>query len=182
MSCRATGVAYAGYQEPADAGTSLLWLGRADLVTPGGAWQTIDVTSRSYTWAKYDMTTHQLVENGPGVPTTVAGFAAAHGGDGPGVYTIGFGCDGTPFSMDRLQVGAPGAVTTYDLEGLQTAVTIARALTQSGHQFRALLRGMARHIGVSSGPGGVRSSMFSPGQKIARSALKSATAWPSSSE
>ena len=39
---RATGVAYAGYQEPADAGTSLLWLGRSELVTPGGAWQTVD--------------------------------------------------------------------------------------------------------------------------------------------
>jgi hypothetical protein len=36
---RAEGVAYAGYQEPADAGTSLLWLGRAGLTTPGGAWQ-----------------------------------------------------------------------------------------------------------------------------------------------
>ena len=97
---RATGVAYAGYQEPADAGTSLLWLGRSELVTPGGAWQTVDATTRVYTWAKYDMTSRQLVAPGPGVPTTVAGFAAAHGGDGPGVYTIGFGCDGTPFSMD----------------------------------------------------------------------------------
>ena len=33
---RSTGVAYAGYQEPADAGTSLLWIGRSALVTPAG--------------------------------------------------------------------------------------------------------------------------------------------------
>lgn len=122
---RARGVAYAGYQEPADAGTTLLWLGRSELVTPGGAWQTIEAATRSYTWTKYDMATHQPVSPGPGVPTTVPAFAAAHGGDGPGVYTIGFGCDGTPFSMDQLRVGPPGEVTTYDVEALRTSVTIS---------------------------------------------------------
>ena len=63
-----TGVAYAGYQEPADAGSSLLWLGRSELVTPGGAWQTVEATTRTYTWAKYDMNTRQRVAEGPGVP------------------------------------------------------------------------------------------------------------------
>jgi hypothetical protein len=121
---QAVGVAYAGYQEPADAGTSFLWLGRAELVTPGGAWQTIDATTQPYTWTKYDMRTRQPVTAGPGVPSTVAVFAAAHGGDGPGVYTIGFGCDGTAFSMDQMSIGSPGAVTTYDIEGLRTRVTI----------------------------------------------------------
>ena len=75
--------------------------------------------------AKYDMTTRQRAADGLGVPTTVADFAQAHGGDGPGVYTIGFGCDGTPFSMDAMRVGSRGAVTTYDVEGLRTMVTIA---------------------------------------------------------
>jgi hypothetical protein len=121
----ASGVAYAGYQEPGDAGTSLLWLGRSELSTPGGAWQTIDATTRPYVWTKYDMLLRRPVATGPGAPTTVAGFAAAHGGDGPGVYTIGFGCDGTPFSMDQLRVGRPGAVTTYDVEALRTTVTIS---------------------------------------------------------
>ena len=69
---RATGVAYAGYQEPADAGTSLLWLGRSELVTPGGAWQTVDATTRVYTWTKYDMATGRQVGPGPG--------SADHGG------------------------------------------------------------------------------------------------------
>ena len=94
-------------------------------MTPGGAWQTVEATTRDYTWAKYDMTTRQRVADGGGVPTTVADFAQAHGGDGPGVYTIGFGCDGTPFSMDVMRVGSQGAVTTYDIEGLRTMVTIA---------------------------------------------------------
>jgi len=123
---RAIGVAYAGYQEPADADTSLIWLGRAELTTPGGAWQTVDATTRLYAWTKYDMSTRQVVAPGPGVPTTVPGFALAHGGDGPGVYTIGFGCDGTAFSMDQLRVGSLGDVTTYDVEGLRTSVTIAQ--------------------------------------------------------
>jgi hypothetical protein len=140
---RGTGVAYAGYQEPADAGTSLLWLGRSELVTPGGAWQTVDAATRDYTWAKYDMSSRQQVAPGPGVPTTVAGFVAAHGGDGPGIYTIGFGCDGTAFSMDQLRVGAPGDVTTYDVEGLRTMVSISREPSGS-HGDEVTLTGQLR--------------------------------------
>lgn len=120
----ARGVAYAGYQEPADAGTSLLWLGRSEVTTPGGAWQSVEATTRSYVWTKYDMTTKTVAAAGPGVATTVAGFAAAHGGDGPGLFTIGFGCDGTAFSMDALRVGSGDGATTYDLEGLRTRVEI----------------------------------------------------------
>ena len=128
---RATGVAYAGYQEPADAGSSLLWLGRSDLVTPGGAWQSVEATTRAYTWTKYDMTTRSPVL-ASGVVATVADFAAAHGGDGPGVFTIGFGCDGTAFSMDQLQIGTVAdGVRTYDVEGLRTQVTIAASHPKS---------------------------------------------------
>ena len=58
---RATGVAYAGYQEPADAGTQLLWLGRSELVTPGGAGRPSMPRLALYTWAKYDMTSRQQV-------------------------------------------------------------------------------------------------------------------------
>ncbi len=129
---QARGVAYAGYQEPADAGTDLLWLGRSELSTPGGAWQTVDATTRSYVWSKYDMATRTVVAAGPGVATSVADFAAAHGGDGPGLFTVGFGCDGTAFSMDALSVGSGADTTTYDLEGLRTRVEIdADRLTAS---------------------------------------------------
>jgi hypothetical protein len=128
---RAAGVAYAGYQEPADAGTSYLWLGRSELSTPGGAWQTIEATTRNYLWTKYDMTTRLPVLVTDGVARTVADFAHLHGGDGPGVFTIGFGCDGTPFSMDQLRVGSPGSVTTYDVEGLRTKVTVAAQADRS---------------------------------------------------
>jgi hypothetical protein len=121
---RAAGVAYVGYQAPADAGTDLIWLGRADLSTPGGAWQEVSAVGRAYTWRQYSQTTSALVATAPGGPATVAEFAAAHGGDGPGLYSLGFGCDGTPFRMDALRVGTPGAVTTYDVEGLRTSVTI----------------------------------------------------------
>jgi len=140
---RATGVAYAGYQEPADAGTTLLWLGRSELVTRGGAWQTFDAAARSYTWTKYDMTTRQPVVPATAAPATVPDFAAAHGGDGPGLYSIGFGCDGAPFWMDRLQVGQPGAVTTYDVEALRTAVTIT-AVSGRGKDGPVTLEGRLR--------------------------------------
>jgi hypothetical protein len=127
---RATGVAYAGYRAPGDEGTPLLWIGRSELVTPGGAWQTVDVTDQGYDWTQYDTTTGQALTTWPGT-TTVRDFAAAHGGDGPGVYSIGFGCDGTPFSLDALRVGTSDDVTTYDVEGLRTSVTIA-ALPERG--------------------------------------------------
>jgi hypothetical protein len=56
---------------------------------------------------------------------------AAHGGDGPGFYTIGFGCDGTAFHMDALRIGSPGNVTTYDLEGLTTTTTMGSGTARS---------------------------------------------------
>jgi hypothetical protein len=43
-------------------------------------------------------------------------FTDAHG-DGPG-YLAGSGCDGEDFSIDALRYGSRGAVTTYDLEGI----------------------------------------------------------------
>ena len=129
---QASGVAYAGYQQPSDTGTSLLWIGRAPLATPGGAWQDVEATGRAYVWTHYDMATRRPVGPDDGVSATVAEFAASHGGDGPGFYTIGFGCDGTPFSMDTLRVGTAGDVTTYDAEGLRTSVTITSQHSAGG--------------------------------------------------
>jgi hypothetical protein len=123
----ATGVAYAGYQEPADEGTNLLWFGRADLAAPAAQWHTVDATALSYRWTKYDLTNGQTVVAEQPVPSTVAAFTASRGGDGPGLYTIGFGCDGSRFTIDALRIGSPGAVTTHDLEGLTSAVRIDAA-------------------------------------------------------
>jgi hypothetical protein len=120
----ARGVAYAGFQEAADGGTSAVWFGRAELTAAPGVWQTVEATGLSYVWTKYDAATGQAIAAGPAGPTTVYDFMAAHGGDGPGLYSIGFGCDGRPFSMDAVRVGAPGHQTTYDLEGLLTSTTM----------------------------------------------------------
>lgn len=119
----AAGVTYAGYQEPADAGTGLVWFGRAELSVPAGAWTRVDVAGLTFTWTKYDMLAQHAV-GGPVGSAPVAAFVADHGGDGPGFFTIGFGCDGRPFSTDAWRIGSPGAVTTYDLEGLRTSTTI----------------------------------------------------------
>ena len=124
------GVAYAGYRAPADWSSNLIWIGRAELAAAPGGWQQVDVTGLSYTWTRYDLATEQPVPPDPAGaaidtgPATVAAFTAAHGGDGPGFYTLGFGCDGQPFRIDALRVGSPGDVTTYDLEGLTSATGI----------------------------------------------------------
>jgi hypothetical protein len=65
-----TGVAYVGYQAPEDAGTTLMWIGRADLSAPAGAWTSVDVRGLGYVWTQYDMATHQPVE---GYTTQVTG-------------------------------------------------------------------------------------------------------------
>ncbi|WP_134741761.1 hypothetical protein [Nocardioides sp. 503] len=118
----ATGVAYAGYRSPADAGTSLAWFGRATVTAAAGIWQNVDATLLSYVWTQYDLATGRVVTPASTAPaTTVRTFAAAHGGDGPGLFTVGFGCDGQPFSMDALRSGTAGDVTTYDVEGLATS-------------------------------------------------------------
>lgn len=125
----AAGVAFAGYVEPADLGTGVVWVGRSSLQAAPGAWRTVDAPSRTYSWVKWDNTTQQVVASAD--PATVPAFMAAHGGDGPGFYTIGFGCDGTPFHMDALRIGSAGDVTTYDLEGLTTTTTMGGGSTQS---------------------------------------------------
>ncbi len=131
------GVAYVGYQAPADGGTSVAWFGRAELVLAPGGWQQVDATDLFYVWSKVDMTTGALVEAGPEIPVDVATFAAAHGGDAPGLFTLGYGCDGAPFHLDTLRVGSPGEITTYDLEGMLTETTMTgeHAVITAGEQL-----------------------------------------------
>ena len=120
-----SGVAYAGYQPPADWGTSRMWVGRADLSAAPGGWQSVDATGLTYTWTRYDLATQQRLPEAADGTATVRAFAAAHGGDGPGFYTVGFGCDCAPFNIDALRSGSPGAVTTYDLEGYTSSTAIS---------------------------------------------------------
>jgi hypothetical protein len=121
----ARGVAYAAYQEPADAGSVRVWVGRADLVARTSGWQRVDATGLLYAWTKRDLQTGAQLAAGPAAVIGVPSFVAAHGGDGSGFYSLGFGCDGRPFSLDEFRVGASGAVRTFDLEGLATTTTIA---------------------------------------------------------
>jgi hypothetical protein len=132
----ADGVAYAGYRAPADWSGNLVWVGRAELRAAPGGWQQVDATGLTYTWTQYDMTTQQPVATSEEPPLTVAAFAAAHGGDGPGFWTVGFGCDGNPFKIDALRFGTPGAVTTYDLEGFTSTTSISASATKvvAGHE------------------------------------------------
>lgn len=118
------GVAYAGYQAPADWSTKRFWVGRADVTAAANGWQQIDATDLTYTWTQYDLGTLKPVDHADGA-ATVPAFLAAHGGDGPGFYATGFGCDGQPFKIDSLRSGSAGAVTTYDLEGFTSTAGIS---------------------------------------------------------
>lgn len=120
-----TGRAVVGYQAPSDSGTAVMWFGVAPISAPAGEWATVAATPRAYTWTKYEMSDRTVLEQATGDPVPVGDFVAAHGGDGPGLYAITFGCDGAPFSMDAMRVGSPGDVTTYDLEGLYTWLSIS---------------------------------------------------------
>jgi hypothetical protein len=150
----ASGVTYFGYQAPADRGTGRVWFGRADLSVPAGAWADVDVRGLTFTWHEYDMVAMRALDGATadGGTATVDDFVAAHGGDGPGFVTIGFGCDGRPFSMDAWRVGAPGSVTTYDLEGLATSTSIDGPSGSVDAGTPVTLRGDLSVIGGDLGP------------------------------
>jgi len=132
----ASGVAYAGIQAPADADSNDVWIGRASVSAPAGTWTRVRATELTYTWTKYDMVAQQALTTGPAPNASVEQALAALGGDGPGFYTIGLGCDGARFSMDAWQIGTSDNVTSYDLEGLTTTTTIvgSRRQVQAGEE------------------------------------------------
>lgn len=115
----AAGVAYVWYVA-ADLLPGETWAGRADL-TAGPGWSVVDTTAPTYTWTRYDAASGAVREDAGS--HTIAEFTSAHG-DGPGYLLAGFGCDGTDVAIDALRYGAPGAVTTYDLEGVPLSTTI----------------------------------------------------------
>ncbi|WP_157520015.1 hypothetical protein [Nocardioides dokdonensis] len=120
-----TGVVYAGYQEPADRRTGLVWFGRADVVVPAGTWTRIEATDLTYSWSKWDMHAQAPVPVAAGTRPapvgTLADMVVRHRGDGAGFVMTGLGCDGHEFAMDALHLDTAGTATTYDLEGLATS-------------------------------------------------------------
>ena len=119
-----SGVAYAGYQAPKDAGTNRMWIGRAAVSSPAsGGWSSVDVTGLGYEWTQYDMSTQRSLATVGA--SGVAPFIKAMGGDGYGFYAVGFGCEGNAFNLDGWRIGRPGATASYDFEGYRTTTTIA---------------------------------------------------------
>jgi hypothetical protein len=126
------GVAYVWFVSPGLA-PGQTWSGRADLdVGPG--WQQVDAAGATYTWTRYEAATGEVLEEAGSA--TVAEFTAEHG-DGPGYLLAGLGCDGQQFSLDALRFGSPGAVTTYDLEGISvsTSISASRAQVAAGDEL-----------------------------------------------
>ena len=146
----AAGVAYAGYQSPADVGTDLIWVGRTALSEGAGGWRSVDVAGGSYDWVRYDTSSGRPV--GMGGAATVARFVRHHGGDGAGFFSIGFGCDGNPFNMDAWRIGSPGDVTTYDLEGVGTTTGISGSDREVAEGGSVVLTGRLSDTGGAAIP------------------------------
>lgn len=115
-----TGVAYVWYVAPG-LEQGQVWSGRATLRT-GPSWGFVDTRSAPYQWTRYEAATGAVLEDAG--TATIAAFTETHG-DGPGYLLAGFGCDGAAFQIDALKYGAPGTVTTYDLEGITVSTAIA---------------------------------------------------------
>lgn len=112
-----------------------VWAGRADLTAAPGAWQYVDASAATFHWQLLDHATGAVLEDGGA--STVTDFTAIHG-DGPAYLLGGFGCDGHAFDLDGIRAGAPGALTTYDLEGIpvQTSITQDSTAVQLGQEVR----------------------------------------------
>jgi hypothetical protein len=119
------GVAYVWFVTPG-LEQGQVWAGRADL-SVGPAWQYVDTAAETYAWQLLDAPTGEVVRDGG--TTTISDFTAAHG-DGPGYLLAGFGCGGEEFSIDALRYGSPGAVTTYDLEGIRVTASMAASASE----------------------------------------------------
>lgn len=122
----ATGVAWTWFVN-GDLEPGQVWAGRADLTVPAGGWQRVEPSAAAYDWQKLDAATGEVLEEV--AATTVADFTETRG-DGPGYLLAGFGCDGAETVLDAIAVGAPGAVTTYDLEGTPVTTTAAASATR----------------------------------------------------
>lgn len=146
----ASGKLVALYVAPGDADG--FWFGWASRTESGTSWRTVDGAGAVFEWYRVDNATQTWT---PAGNSTLAAFAAAHGGDGnPEEYTgayLGmlFGCDGNRFYFDGLRVGPPGDVTTYDFEGALTAalIEISRGTITAG---QGVLLGGAPDPAVSS--------------------------------
>lgn len=134
-----SGVAYVWYLAPG-LPPGEVWAGRADLTAATDGWQQIDSAVASYDWNRVEAATG-VVREQAGV-ADIDAFTAEHG-DGPGYLMAGLGCDGRAFGVDALRVGAPGSITTYDLEGS----TVSTSITASHEQVS---RGGDVKIGGSS--------------------------------
>ena len=117
-----TGVAYVWYTAP-DLRPGEVWAGRADLAV-GPGWTAVDTRAVTYSWTKYAAATGAVLQDAG--RATLSQFTGTHG-DGPGYLLGGLGCDGAEFEIDALRFGAPGAVTTYDLEGIAASTTMHRS-------------------------------------------------------
>ena len=102
-----------------------IWYGVAPVpAVPIGQWRTIDATNLVLSWRRNDEPVS--------LQTTIKQFVLDHG---PGLNSerkarvgILYGCNGTNFYADNLRIGIADEVTTWDLEGARTRVSVRPVL------------------------------------------------------
>lgn len=140
------GYAVVYFFSAADASNGSYWVGTAPITQSPNGWYTVDAESLSMDWHHYNMGTGAFDATVNGQTRTA--FVAGHGGDGDGAFLgFTFGCDGGVLSapstyFDRLRVGTPGNVTTYDFEGLLTKTTIAKSASTITAGGSVILKGV----------------------------------------
>jgi len=115
----AGGVAVANFAPPGDTGR---WWGlSAGSTVSGGAWRTVEAGSLDLTWTHYNA--EGVLDGGP-TTAKIPAFASEQGAETMRVG-FAFGCGGSDFWLDKLQVKTSGKMHTWDFEEFQTVAGLA---------------------------------------------------------
>jgi hypothetical protein len=114
------GMAVATFHAADDTGH---WYGAVPVVVKQTkSWQQVTASGLSYVWRHY---TSDGTSDATADPATLSAFATAHGGDGSGAEVgFMFGCDGSPFFVDDLEVSTGSATRTWNFEGAATQTSL----------------------------------------------------------
>jgi hypothetical protein len=119
-SAAPSGQAVVSYVAP---GTDGVWVG-ASPVSPDSVtgWRAVNAAANTFSWRHF---TDGAEDLGSWTIATIASFVDAHGGDGDGAWVgFVFGCDGSPFYVDALQVVSAQGVRTLDFQGYRTGTSL----------------------------------------------------------
>ncbi|HWU22272.1 MAG TPA: hypothetical protein VN088_12150 [Nocardioides sp.] len=122
------------FARPDGVPTTEAWVGTAAVSGPGTgnqSWTTVSAPpSTTFSWQLYDISQPLWSPVGAAELRTVPGFDAAHGTSSDYFAGFVFGCDLGPdqkYHFDDFQIGASGAVTTYNFDKVRQTIPMGTA-------------------------------------------------------